>query len=123
VSDGGLGEPPSSRRWTCGYCGVEVRWTNGQDRQGLPTSWTVDHRGPVCLACRRQRAAEAAVDGSAPGLSVGDRARLRSAAIIEFEVRRDPSRSNAEIAHAVHTSVVSIQKARKRLRAPAAQSR
>jgi hypothetical protein len=53
-------------------------------------------------------------------LSIQQRARLRSSAIIEFEVRRDPGRSDAKIANAVHTSVVAVQKARERLGAHAA---
>jgi hypothetical protein len=102
------------RRWTCGSCGVEVHWTNGHQQPGPPANWIEDHRGLVCLACRRQLAGDAAVEDKAAA-SVSDRARLRSAAVIEFEVKRDPSRTNAEIAHAVHTSVVAIQKARERL--------
>jgi hypothetical protein len=74
-------------------------------------------RGPVCLHCRRELAAEAAV--SSTGLSLSERARRRSSSIVEFEVRRDPDRSNSQIANAVHTSVGAVQKARKRLGAPA----
>jgi len=48
-------------------------------------------------------------------LSLKERARLRSSTIIEFEVRRAPDRSNSQIASAVHTSVVAVQKARERL--------
>lgn len=109
-----MGEPEATERWTCGHCNLEVRWASGYERQGLPANWIEDRSGPVCLACRRELAAEAAIDQGGP-LSVQDRARLRSAAIIEFEVNRDPSRSDSEIAKAVHTSVVAIQKARKRL--------
>jgi hypothetical protein len=48
-------------------------------------------------------------------LSLKERARLRSHTIIEFEVKRAPDRSNSQIASAVHTSVVAVQKARERL--------
>jgi hypothetical protein len=95
---------------------------SGYEQRGLPSNWTEDHQGPVCLACRRDLAAESALGGAESDLSVQERARVRSSALVEFEVRRDPSRSNAEIAHAVHTSVVAIQKARDRLGAPAAAS-
>jgi hypothetical protein len=110
-----MSDPETQERWTCGRCRVQVRWMSGHEQRELPANWADDHRGPLCLACRRELAAEAAVGNDSSQLSVNERARLRSAALIEFEVRRDPSRSNAEIAHAVHTSVVAIQKARERL--------
>jgi hypothetical protein len=53
-------------------------------------------------------------------LSLKERARLRSSTIIEFEVRRAPDRSNSQIASAVHTSVVAVQRARERLGASGA---
>jgi hypothetical protein len=102
-------------RWTCGQCRVEVRWMNGHEGQGLPANWAEENGGPVCLACRRELAADAAVSGAEAELSVQERARLRSFALLEFEVTRDPDRSNAQIAGAVHTSVVAVQKARERL--------
>jgi hypothetical protein len=101
-------------RWTCGYCRVEVRWASGHEDRGLPANWTKEHQGPACLACRRELAADAAVSET-PDLNVQERARLRSFALLEFEVQRDPDRSNAQIAGAVHTSVVAVQKARERL--------
>jgi hypothetical protein len=117
IDEGGSDEAPA--RWTCGYCGVEVRWMSGHEQRGLPASWTENHQGAFCLACRRELAAEAAVSGTSWDLSIRERARLRSFAVIEFEVRRDPRRSNAKIANAVHTSVVAVQKARQRLGAHA----
>jgi hypothetical protein len=108
-----LSEREAPQRWTCGKCGVEVRWASSQELRGLPANWTESHRGPVCLHCRRELAADAAV--STLDLSLKERARLRSSTIIEFEVRRAPDRSNSQIASAVHTSVVAVQKARERL--------
>jgi hypothetical protein len=105
--------------WTCGYCSVKVRWMSGHEHRGLPANWIEDHEGPVCLACRRGLAADAAVSGTSD-LSLQERTRRRSAGVIEFEVRRDPARSNAEIAHAVHTSVVAVQKTRDRIGAAGA---
>jgi hypothetical protein len=115
-----VSEPETANCWTCGYCGVEVRWMSGHEHRGLPANWSEGHQGPACLFCRRELAADAAVSESPAELSIQERARLRSAALIEFEVTRDPERSNAEIAHAVHTSVVAVQKARQRLGAPSA---
>jgi hypothetical protein len=110
-----VSEPKASESWTCGHCQVEVRWMSGHDDRGLPANWVEQKGGAVCLACRRQLAADAAVVGASSDLSVQERARRRSHALLEFEVKRDPSRSNAQIASAVHTSVVAVQKARERL--------
>jgi len=107
--------PEIPTRWTCGYCRVEVRWVGGHENRGLPANWAEERGGPVCLACRRDLAADAAVADTESELSVQERARLRSFALLEFEVTRDPNRSNAQIASAVHTSVVAVQKARDRL--------
>lgn len=104
-----------TKRWTCANCRVEVRWANGHERSGPPSNWIEGRDGLLCLSCRRQLAADTAVEEDGDALSIKDRAKVRSAAIIDFEVRRDPSRSNAEIAHCVHSSVVAIQKARERL--------
>jgi hypothetical protein len=89
----------------------------GHERRGLPADWIENAGGPVCLHCRRELVAEAAV--GALGLSLAERAKLRSSSIIEFEVERNPDRSNSQIANAVHTSVAAVQKARDRLAAPA----
>jgi hypothetical protein len=101
--------------WTCAYCEVEVRWVGAHDNRGLPVNWSKEQEGLACLSCRRQLAADGAIDNGTTDLSVQKRAKLRSHALLEFEVTRDPSRSNAEIAGAVHTSVVAVQKARERL--------
>jgi hypothetical protein len=105
-------------RWTCRNCGVEVRWLSNNEQRGLPANWALNHQGPVCLHCRRQQAADAAVSGS--DLSLQERARLRSSTIVEFEVKRTPDRSNTQIASAVHTNVGAVLKARERLAAFAA---
>jgi hypothetical protein len=113
-----MSEPEAPQRWTCGKCAVEVHWAGGHEQTGLPLNWTESSQGPVCLHCRRELVADAAV--GALDLSLKERARLRSHSIIEFEVKRAPDRSNSQIASAVHTSVVAVQKARERLDAAAA---
>lgn len=110
-----LGEPEAAAPWKCAYCKVEVRWMTGEEDRGLPVNWTKERGGPACLACRRELAADAALDDNSSSLPVQERARRRSFALLEFEVTRDPDRSNAQIASAVHTSVVAVQKARERL--------
>jgi hypothetical protein len=104
---------PATLCWTCGKCGVEVRWLGSNEQRGLPANWTENHQGPVCLHCRRELAADAAVSRS--DLSLQERARLRASSVVEFEVRRTPDRSNSHIASAVHTNVASVIKARERL--------
>ena len=110
-----LGESEVPAAWKCAYCEVEVSWMGGRQDRGLPGNWTEEAGGPACLACRRDIAADAAVNESPAEMSVQDRARLRTSALLDFEVMRDPERSDAQIAGAVHTSVVAVRKARKRL--------
>jgi hypothetical protein len=84
----------------------------------LPDAWASSAEGRFCLGCRRERASEAALD-SAPGDSpVAARAKLRRAALIEFEVSRTPDHSDGTIARACRTSVTAVAKARSRLRLP-----
>ena len=48
-----------------------------------------------------------------------ERAKIRTTALIEFEIDRDPDRPNGEIAKVVRCSVPAVLKARKRLEAEA----
>ena len=43
------------------------------------------------------------------------RAKIRSQAVVEFEIRRDPDRRDGDIARAARCSVMAVSKARKRL--------
>jgi ribosomal protein S26 len=110
-----LSEPEVHASWKCAYCEVEIRWMGDKEDRGLPVNWTEEHGGPACLACRRELAADSAVGASSSDLPVQERARLRTTALLDFEVTRDPDRSDAQIASAVHTSVVAVRKARQRL--------
>jgi hypothetical protein len=84
----------------------------------LPSTWASLADGRFCLLCRRERAASAALE-SAPGDSTLEvRARLRRAALIEFEVTRTPDHTDGAIAKACRTSVSTVAKARSRLRLP-----
>jgi hypothetical protein len=87
----------------------------GRERFERPSAWIEDGELFYCLACRRELAAEAGLIGAAPGAAAQDRAKLRAAAVVEFEVRRDPDRSNVEIARAARSSVNAVLKARQRL--------
>jgi hypothetical protein len=92
----------------------------GGEKVELPTSWATSGEGTFCLLCRRERAAQAALD-AAPEGTLEDRAKLRRAALVEFEVLRRPSHGNGEIAKACRSSVAAVVAARKRLKLPAPQ--
>jgi hypothetical protein len=89
----------------------------GYERHGRPSAWIGDGDEAYCLACRRELAAEAGADAAPSGTTTQRRAQLRHAALIEFEVSRNPERSNNEIARAIGTSVPAVVKARQRLSA------
>jgi len=104
----------SAQKWTCGGCGVSTSRIDGEQAP-LPESWVSSAEGDFCLACRRQRAAEAALD-TAPDDSGRDaRAKLRRAGLIEFEVQRTPERTDGSIAKACRSSAVAVAAARRRL--------
>jgi hypothetical protein len=92
------------------------RWTNGiEDGAAVPPHWFTDEAGDhFCLACRRERAVEIALE-DASDASTEDRAKVRSAAVVEFELHRDPERTEGEIARSARTSIGAVRKARKRL--------
>jgi hypothetical protein len=112
VPPGGQDAP---QRCTCSNCAVETTWIGEPEPDKLPVNWVQTPDGPACLHCRRELAGDAAVDAS--DLNLAGRARLRNSTIVEFEVRRAPDRTNSEIANAIHSSVVAVQKARDRIAA------
>ena len=107
----------TAKKWTCENCGVSVSQVGGE-RVELPKTWDSSEDGTYCLNCRRERAAQEALD-AAPDSPLEERAKLRRAALIEFEVRRRPGHGNGEIAKACRSSVAAVVAARKRLDIPA----
>ena len=107
-----------AKKWTCAECGVTVSRASGE-RVALPDSWSRSKDGTFCLLCRRERAARAALDSAPANCPLEERAKLRRAALIEFEVRRRPSHGNGEIAKTCRSSVAAVAAARKRLKLPA----
>jgi len=105
-------------KWTCGGCGVSVSRIDGAPAP-LPDSWVSSVEGDFCLACRRQRAAEAAQEAAPNDCSGETRAKLGRAALIEFEVRRTPERTDGAIAKACRTSTSTVAAARDRVAAQA----
>lgn len=103
----------------CERCGVISRWMPGHERRGPPAGWMKRGEHTYCLSCRRALATEEADAASPKGSTLEERAKIRTAALIEFEIDRDPDRPNGEIAKVVRCSVPAVLKARKRLEAEA----
>ncbi|MDX6603268.1 MAG: hypothetical protein QOF13_2470 [Solirubrobacterales bacterium] len=111
------GEQNVATKWTCGGCGVSASRIDGGPVP-LPDTWVNSADGLFCLVCRRQRAAEAALDSAPSDSPVAARAKLRRAALIEFEVSRTPEHADGIIARACRTSVSAVSRARRRLEIP-----
>jgi hypothetical protein len=107
----------TAKKWTCDSCGVSVSRIDGE-RAALPDTWASSAEGRFCLVCRRERAATAALEAAPSNSPIDVRARLRRAAVIEFEVRRTPDHTDGAIAKACRTSAAAVAEARRRLRLP-----
>ncbi|HEU4944824.1 MAG TPA: hypothetical protein VFT10_06640 [Solirubrobacterales bacterium] len=111
------GKQQMAKKWTCECCGVCASRIDGNPVP-LPDTWVSSAEGLFCLVCRRQRAAEAALDSAPSDSPVAARAKLRRAALIEFEVSRTPEHADGIIARACRTSVSAVSRARRRLELP-----
>jgi hypothetical protein len=101
--------------WTCARCEVTVSWMAEVERPELPGTWTREGDELYCLACRRERAGEAALTALAEDASLERRRQVESRARIEFEMKRRPEREDTRIAKACHTSVKAVKQVRVRL--------
>jgi len=110
----------TANKWTCDHCGVTLSRLGGEKVE-LPESWSASKEGTFCLLCRRERAAQAALEAAPEDYGLEERAKLRRTALVEFEVRRRPGHGNGEIAKACRSSVAAVVAARKRLKLPAPQ--
>jgi len=115
-----MSQSRTAKKWTCDQCGMSVGRIDSEPIP-LPDTWASSAEGQFCLVCRRERAADAALD-SAPDCSLAARAQLRRTALIEFEVRRTPDHSDGMIAKACRSSVSAVAKTRSQLRLPAPAS-
>jgi hypothetical protein len=107
----------TAKKWTCNQCGVSVSRMDG-GKVELPDTWNRDGDGLYCLNCRRDRAAQAALESAPDDSPVEVRAKLRRAALIEFEVSRRPDHGDGAIAKACRSSVSAVAAARQRLKLP-----
>jgi hypothetical protein len=103
-----------ARKWTCRRCGVSVGRLDG-GRAPLPETWAGTVEGEFCLACRRERAAEAALEAAPVDSDMSTRNKLRRTGLVEFEVRRSPDRPDNAIAKACHTSASAVAAVRRQL--------
>ena len=111
-------KPKTSKKWTCDHCGVSVSQMGGEKVE-LPETWVTSSEGTYCLICRRERAAQAALEAAPGDAPLEMRAKLRRAALIEFEVSRRPDHGDGMIAKACRSSVSAVAAARQRLKLPA----
>jgi hypothetical protein len=107
----------TSAKWTCAVCGVAASRSDAEAAP-LPESWETGSEGTFCLGCRRHRAGEAAAEAAPASTDRDARAKLRRAALIDFEVRRAPDRTNGSIAKACRSSIPAVVAARRRLDDP-----
>jgi hypothetical protein len=98
-------------QWTCARCEMTSTWTNGCDTSA-PPNWEKQNGLYYCLSCRRERAVEKALD-KAGDIGIEARAKVRSSAVVKFEILRDPDRTEGEIAKAARTSIGAVRKARR----------
>ncbi|HEX2708217.1 MAG TPA: hypothetical protein VHM66_09460 [Solirubrobacterales bacterium] len=108
----------TAKKWTCDHCGVSVSRMSGESVE-LPDTWDNSAAGTYCLICRRERAAQAALEAAPEDSPLEMRAKLRRAALIEFEVSRRPDHGDGAIAKACRSSVSAVAAARQRLKLPA----
>jgi hypothetical protein len=80
-----------------------------------PSCWTNSEEGRFCLACRRSRAGEAAIDRAPTGSSSDDYRQIRRTGLIEFEMRRAPDHRDGRIASACGTSPSTVATVRRNL--------
>lgn len=101
--------------WTCARCEMTVSWMPDTERPKLPATWTKEQGELYCLACRRDRAAEAGLARIAEDAPADKRQQAQNRARVEFELMRKPDRQDNRVAKSCHTSVVAVRKARVRL--------
>jgi hypothetical protein len=95
---------------------VTISYMPGHERKSAPAGWETKPGGKShCLRCRRADAAEMAIEKAPANTTREERAKIRAAAILDFEILRDPDRPNGEIAKVVRCSVPAVVKSRRRI--------
>src|SRR4051812_10426153 len=91
VPNPGAAAPTS---WTCARCQMTVSFASDVEQPRLPTTWAKENGELYCLACRRDMAGEAGLEGVPEDAPDQTRLKVRSQARIEFEIKRDPDRQD-----------------------------
>lgn len=110
----------TTETWTCDRCDMTISFLPDAAAPKRPDSWEELDGALFCLACRRERAAEAGVAHLPDDAPAADRQKLSSWARLEFEIKRDPTRPDNHIAKACRTSTPAVRKARGKLGVPPA---
>ena len=105
----------TSQVWRCERCDVTISYMVGHERKSAPAGWSKTGDRSHCLRCRRAEAAERAIEKAPENTTREERAKIRAAAILDFEILRDPDRPNGEIAKVVRCSVPAVVKSRRRI--------
>ncbi len=93
-----------------------MQWMSGHEANAqLPTAWSQEGDVLHCLVCRRDLAAEAAMEGLPEETPLAERVQLKAYARVEFEISRDPERRDGEIAKSCRTTAASVRRGRERL--------
>ena len=106
-----------TQQWRCERCDVSITYMVGHERNDPPAGWAKDGGRSHCLRCRRAQAAEEAIERAPADTTREERAKILAAAILDFEIQRDPDRPNGEIAKVVRCSVPAVVKSRRRIEA------
>ena len=106
---------PAATAWTCARCEMTVSFAPDAERPELPSTWARKGDDLYCLSCQREMAGEAGVAALPDDAPDGARQQTKAHARIEFEIKRDPTRPDNQIAKSCGTSIVSVRKARERL--------
>ncbi len=93
---------------------MTTTWIPRTKSEKVPANWITKNGQAYCLACRRELAVDDALEEMGDDAPAA-RAKIRSQAVVEFEIRRDPDRRDGDIARAARCSVMAVSKARKRL--------
>jgi hypothetical protein len=101
----------SQSRWTCVDCSLTVRFEPGYTAPALPKGWAADRDGMHCLACQREQAVMQAIE-QADGQPEW---KVKTTALLAFELRRDPSRDDRAIARVAHVPVRRVTAMRREL--------
>jgi hypothetical protein len=105
---------PIAQKWICDGCGVAASRLDGRPATE-PRCWSQSKQGRLCLACRRDRAGEAALDRAPLGISRSNYRQIHRNGLIEFEIRRTPNQRNSSIAAACGTSPKMVAEVRRNL--------